>query len=596
MAKTQKTAQPVTKTQAWGRKWLGVALWEWAGLALLVAVGAWLRLFRLDLIEFKGDEAIAAWLALQFVKGGSLPLAGLMSSVGVTNPPLFIYLLVPMFLVSGDPSVIGALLVVQSLAAVVICWHIGRRYYGSLTGLVSAAMFAVSPWAVIYSRKIWAIDLEPLLTCGVVWALHALVLGRRPKAIFWVALLVPCLMMNHFSGFGPLAAVLGVLLLLRPRLDWRWTAGGLLIAGVLALPYVRYQQINHWADLSQARATVGTDRWSQLPPGMTVHPQYGARLPRRPSEMWQHVLAVYNSGEVEDVLGLSADRRFDPAQLHAQRPGGPWAYFTDSLRLGDTVLQVQQWVFVGAFMWLAVLGVKGLRRQRGFPWVGVVEDNRERTVWILLFWVIGLVAVFFVARLWTYLLYFVVLYPVHFLATGALFQMVHGKWATKGARVALYAALGVVLVWNVMYMLDFYRFVDRNGGAFGTYGSVLGPKREVAKFLAEQGGPKLVEDARAQLDMTVAPSLGRRPQAPDGLQHPLVVQMDNFGRFELPQVDLPYLILLEKERARTTRLPTNMMVVVVDDNRAGFSPQQWQQIVAMRQTNFGPIRLLFVPR
>ena len=570
---------------------------EWGVLALILAAAAWLRLIRLDLIEFKGDEAIAAWLALQFVKGGALPLAGLMSSVGVTNPPLFIYLLLPLFLVSGDPAVIGVLLVVQSLAAVAICWHVGRRYYGSLTGLVAAALFAVSPWAVVYSRKIWAIDVEPLLTGGVGWALHALVLERKPKAIFWVALLVPCLVMNHFSGFGPLAATLGVLLLLRPRMDWRWAAGGVLIAGLLALPYVRYQQINHWADLKQAGATVGTDRWSQLPPGLTVHPQYGARLPRRPSELWQHVLAIYNAGEVDDLLGLSADARFDPGRLHAQRPGGPWAYFAQSLRLGNGVLQVQQWVFVGALLWLAVIGGKALRWQPGFPWVSVAPDGAGPGAWILLLWVIGLVAVFVAGRLWTYLMYYVVLYPVHFLATGALFQLAYDKWVTQAARRALFLALGVVVVWNVVYLFDFNRFVSRHGGAFGTYGSALGPKQEAARFLAERGGPRLFAESRVQLDMQIARSLGRQPQVPPELQRPLVVQMDTFGRVELPQADLPYLVLLAQDRSTaTTQFPTNVMVIVVDDNRAGFSPPQWQQIVGLPQTNFGPIRLLFAPR
>lgn len=574
-----------------------VAAAEWGVLAVIVAVAAWLRLWRLDLIEFKGDEAIAAWLALQFVKGGALPLAGLMSSVGVTNPPMFIYLLVPMFAVSGDPAVVGVLLVVQSLAAVVICWHIGRRYYGVLAGQIAAALFAVSPWAVIYSRKVWAIDVEPLLTCVVVWALHALVLERKSRAIFWVALIVPCLIMNHFSGFGPFAASLAVLVLFRAKINWRWAAGGLLGATLFAVPYLWFQQRNDWADFKQARETVGSQRWSQLPPGMTIHPQYGARLPVRPSEMWRHVLAVANGGEVEDVLGLSAAPRFDPQRLHASRPGGPWPYFSESLRLGDWVLHLQQWLFVGALVWLGVLAAKALRRRKGFPWVEVAEQNGAGGTWIQLFWVAGLVAVFFAGRLWTYLLYFVILYPVHFLATGILAQHLHAKCNTSVKRVVLFGALGVIALWNVVFLADLYRFVDRHGGAFGTYGSVLGHKRAAAQFLAERGGPQLIEESQAHLDLTVARSRGRQPQPPPLLSRPTLVQMDTFGRVELAQTDMAYLILLEKNRAGTTnQFPTNKVVVLVDDNRAGFTPAQWQQIVAAPQTNFGPIRLLLLPR
>src|SRR3989442_9060857 len=69
--------------------------WEWFWLALVIAVAAFLRFGRWGLLEFKGDEAIALRLALDFVEHGRVPLAGLMSSVGVTNPPLFTYLLIP---------------------------------------------------------------------------------------------------------------------------------------------------------------------------------------------------------------------------------------------------------------------------------------------------------------------------------------------------------------------------------------------------------------------------------------------------------------------------------------------------------------------
>src|SRR6266849_5117767 len=61
---------------------------EWLILAAIVAVGAWLRFQHPELLEFKGDEAFAANRALEFVRGGKLPTSGLMSSVGVSNPPL----------------------------------------------------------------------------------------------------------------------------------------------------------------------------------------------------------------------------------------------------------------------------------------------------------------------------------------------------------------------------------------------------------------------------------------------------------------------------------------------------------------------------
>jgi len=589
-----RTTNPIMNASPVSGPSAPVSAREWLCLALILAVGAWLRFMRLDLIEFKGDEALAAWLALQFVKGGSLPLAGLMSSVGVTNPPVFIYLLVPMLLLSGDPTTVGCLLVIQSLVAILVCWHVGRKYYGHITGLVAAALFAVSPWAVIYSRKIWAIDVEPLLACLTIWALHALILERKTKAIFWVAFLSLCLVMNHFSGLGLLAAVLGTLALLRPKLDWRWAAAGVLAAGILLLPYLKYQQLNHWADLQQARQTVGGQKWN-LPPGMTINPESGHRLPRPRNELWMHALAIFNSGEIEDVLGLGADRRFDPYQIFTEKHGGSHRYFSESQTLGDSVLVLQRFAFVIALVWLAVRAVRSWRWSKRFPFVGVVEDSAAQSAWILVLWAVSLLVVFGVGGLWTYLPYFVILYPVHFLVVGIVYQEAHRRFLNKVAQGALYIGLGAMLLWNVVYLLDFYRVVNREGGAFGTYGTTLSFKKQAAQFLVERGGQKLVEDSRAQLDLLSAKSLGREPQVTAGLRRPMLVQMDNFGRFELPQTDLPYLIWLDRNRTPdTTRFPTNLFIVVVDENRVRFSSQQWEKLASAPQTNFGPMHLLFM--
>ena len=221
---------------------------EWLILAVIVAVGAWLRFQHLELLEFKGDEAFAANRALEFVRGGKLPTSGLMSSVGVSNPPLFIWLLIPMFFITSSIAGVCCLIAALGLAAVVATWWIGRKYYGPLTGLVAAALFATAPWAIIYSRKIWAQDFVPVFATATMWALHALVLGKKPKAVFWVLCLPICVIQIHYSGFALTATVVAILLLLRPKIDWRLAIAGVALAAALAVPYVMAQQKNGWAE------------------------------------------------------------------------------------------------------------------------------------------------------------------------------------------------------------------------------------------------------------------------------------------------------------------------------------------------------------
>lgn len=511
-------------------------VWERLALVLILAVGAWLRFSHLDLLEFQGDEAYAANLALEFVKHGKLPMAGLMSSVGVTNPPLFIYLLIPMFALSANPAVVSCCIAFLALAAVAVCWHVGRKYYGPVAGLTAAAFFAVSPWAVIYSRKIWAQDFVPIFATATMWAVHALVIGKRSKAIFWVLLLPLCVVQIHFSGLALTAAVLVILAWLRPRIDWRFAAAGLVAAIVTMIPYFKFQQAHGWADLKQAMlAAGGGQQWEQLQ-GVTIHPVTGYRLPSR--QYASYALDIMNGGRVEDVLGISASSDFDRAQVYAHKGGGSRQHFSRTLTLGDWLLVLQRIGFVVALVWLAIVAVRAVRQWK-------VQMGAGQAAWILALWVVVPVLVFWIAGLWVYLSYFVILYPVHFLVCGAATEKIVGSRAPSGRALppALVAVtVAALLAGNIVFMLDYYRFVGQNGGAQGTFGSALGYKQTVAKFLADNGGAQLRAECETQLAFATARTQEERAALAQKLGQPKLLELNHEGKPELPQLEWPLLV------------------------------------------------------
>lgn len=549
------------------------AVVEWVGLALILTVATYLRLSHLDLLQFQSDETIAAHLALRFVRGGELPLAGLMSSVGVTNPPLFIYLLIPLFAVSSNPVVICSFIAVLGLVAVVVCWHIGRTYYNPAVGLMAAAMFAVSPWAVIHTRVIWAQDLVPVFSTFTMWAIHALVLGKRTQAIFWAVLLPLCVVQIHFSGLALTAAVIVILVLLRPRINWRWATGGLAVAGLVLLPYLRFQAQQNWADFKRAAQTVGRQKF-QIPPGITVHPEFGYRLPRR--ESWISAMAIMNAGNIEDVLGLSTSGKHDPYGIWP-KTGQDHRYFADNLTMGDWALAVQRIAFVVALAILAVLIGKAVRLSRRLPFVSVTPDPVVQSAAILVLWTVVPVALFWIVGLWTYLTYYVILFPVHFLAVAVLADLALTKGAHTAVRAAVWIAVLVMVAANFVYMLDFYRFVGRYGGAHGTYGTVVSVKRAAARYTERQANVRQLME-------------GQR-----------IVQMDQLGTAGPPQLEFPYLAIIDNPD-RATQASTNLMVMVVDNNRANFAPLSLSQLAAMTKmagvqlTNFGPMYVYFLKR
>ncbi|MGD1020019.1 MAG: hypothetical protein ABSA12_11970 [Verrucomicrobiia bacterium] len=532
---------------------------EWLILAAIIAVGAWLRFQHPELLEFKADEAFAANQALEFVRGGKLPTAGLMSSVGVSNPPLFVWLLIPMFFLTSNIAVVCGMVSVLGLAAVVATWWIGRRYYGSVSGLVAAALFASGPWAVVYSRKIWAQDFVPVLATGAMWAAHSLILGKNPKAIFWLLCLPLCVIQIHYSGFALTASAIAVVVLLRPRIDWRFAGAGVALAVLLALPYVIAQQRNGWAEWKRVSEEGSSRHWEQLPRGVTINPQSGYPFPRRPTEAWRHALAIINAGEIEDILGLSTSEAFDPNRIWVSKSSGRNRYFDTTLTLGDWLPGLQQLAFSIALVWF---GVRALQSAKTVFRRHVTADEDAKRAWILVMWVVVPLAVYLVAGLWTYLSYYVILYPVYFVALGAL------------ARRAvppniLVAGIAAFVAGNVVFMLDVNRYLVTCGGAQGTYGTGLGFKQAAAEYVAARA------DAR------------------EFVKQNRLLQMDQWQRVEPAQLDLPFLATM-RGQGKGSPLAANSVVLVVDDNRTSFDASRVN--FGGTGTNFGPMRVYIINR
>lgn len=213
-------------------------------LAATLAVAAVARLSWLDLMEFKGDEANACRLALHVLGysepgiGRFFPTAGLVSSVGVPNPPLFVYLVAIPLAIVRSPIAVAAAIATANVFAIWLTYVAGKRCFDRFVGLASAAMLAVSPWGIVFSRKIWAQDLLPVCTTLFVLQLHALLVERRPRASFWLIVIAAAAVQLHFSA-GVLVVVLTIALILARRgLQWRWVAYGAVVAALLYAPYL----------------------------------------------------------------------------------------------------------------------------------------------------------------------------------------------------------------------------------------------------------------------------------------------------------------------------------------------------------------------
>jgi hypothetical protein len=98
-------------------------------------------------------------MAANLVDNGRVPLQGMVSSAGVRNPALGVFLLSLPVLFSRDPRVLVGFVVLLNVLGVYGTYWLGHRYWSRGVGLLAALLFAVSPWAVQRARGIEGHDL-----------------------------------------------------------------------------------------------------------------------------------------------------------------------------------------------------------------------------------------------------------------------------------------------------------------------------------------------------------------------------------------------------------------------------------------------------
>jgi 4-amino-4-deoxy-L-arabinose transferase-like glycosyltransferase len=217
---------------------------ELAGLALVLALAAVLRLGWPGVNSFGYDEARVSQLALQMARDGSIPVVGIASSAGVPNPPAFVWLMSIPFAVSRDPLFATSCIALVNILFVLGVWALARRAWGPWAALTAGLIYASAPYGVLYSRSIWSQDL--LAPFAVLWAwcaVQASDKGSGPALALHV-LIAGLAWQVHYSGVVLIPATVWLVLqyrLGRPsgvcRRNWCWLLVGGLVPAVVAVPF-----------------------------------------------------------------------------------------------------------------------------------------------------------------------------------------------------------------------------------------------------------------------------------------------------------------------------------------------------------------------
>jgi len=433
-----------------GSRW-----WEWAALAGILLVTAVLRLAYPGLTEFKADEARLLALALDMADG-RFALRGISSSVGFPNFPMSVWLYAIPLLVW--PHVYAATLftgLLNSLAVGAGYWLV-RRYWGAGAAIAASLLFAVSPWAVIFSRKIWAQNLLPLFVMG--WAIGAALafVEKRPRWLWLHLLCLGVAVQIHLAAMALIPATLLFLLVFRRRVVWRHVVVGGGLALATAVPFLVYL----WQNRAQIRLPVGETAVG----GETA---MGGSL-----DALRYAALISRGAEIHSLAGPDAFQDF-LARV-------PW---------------------LGAVAWVA--GLLLLAGLGWFAWLVWRQWGQPTTdvAFIVLVWAL-LPPLFF--TLWrgtpVFIHYFIALLPAPYIAAGVfLARLAAARGAIgKAAIGAGLAGLALAQVWALAALLAFLAQTATPGG-FGTpLGMQLATAVRAKTWLTETGAAEILAVGRGE--------------------------------------------------------------------------------------------------
>lgn len=186
---------------------------DWSILLVVVVVAAALRLYQIDIAEYRVDETNLSKMALDMAHGKAIPRLGLAASAGIPGSPLTVYLMAIPYAISVSPVVATVFIAGLNIAGVALLWIIGHRYFSTVVGGLAGLAYAVNPWALIFARKIWPPDYTtPFALLAIFLGCYGFWEQKRWAQMLTLPAVLLAYSMHHEGGLAiiPLLAIVWV--------------------------------------------------------------------------------------------------------------------------------------------------------------------------------------------------------------------------------------------------------------------------------------------------------------------------------------------------------------------------------------------------
>ncbi|HWY79877.1 MAG TPA: glycosyltransferase family 39 protein [Candidatus Sulfotelmatobacter sp.] len=185
-------------------------------LTLILFLAAFMRLYMIsDYMTFLGDEGRDVLVARDILQGHFTLLGPRASAGNFFTGPIYYYMMAPfLWLFQYDPVGPAVMVALMGVATVWLIYLVGSNFFDRKTGLIAAALYAVSPVVITYSHSSWNPNVVPFFALLTLYLLYKAVTSVRSwKYYLLVGLLLGiCIQLHYIALF--LAVIVAISLFL----------------------------------------------------------------------------------------------------------------------------------------------------------------------------------------------------------------------------------------------------------------------------------------------------------------------------------------------------------------------------------------------
>lgn len=216
-------------------------------VAIILIVGAFLRLYRIgEYMTFLGDEGRDVIVVRRLLVYADPILIGPGTSIGnMYLGPLYYYMMAPALLLANFSPVGPAVQVaILGVLTILLIWYVAKKWFGIIPAILAAALYAISPTAIIFSRASWNPNIMPFFALASVFSIWNVWKEKNYKWLIVLGVSFAFVLNSHYLGILLLPIILVYWFLSyrkakesrNTKYFWRYTIYSILIFAFLMSP------------------------------------------------------------------------------------------------------------------------------------------------------------------------------------------------------------------------------------------------------------------------------------------------------------------------------------------------------------------------